>query len=162
MLHPPGIQPDIVPPDPIRWTQDGASCYELNRQSGDSVLLLTERSEKVTVVTVSTLRALLKSLASPSCTLSVHKVHRDRVSIRADYTMENRRSHSELLLPAYPTGCPADAPANNLNVVLDPLGFVDADSHEQRHVFVPLLGHELLEHYEKMHPQDGLTVSRCC
>jgi hypothetical protein len=124
--------------------------------------MLTGRHQNVTVMTVNTLRSYLDNISSPNCTFAVHKVDRDRVSVRSDYMFSGKRKRLYVLLPAYPTGSPDDAPCKNLNVVLDPLDFVDVDSCSEREVFAPLLGHEMLAYYEKMHPHAGLTVSRCC
>ena len=126
------------------------------------MLVLTERRQNVTVTTVRTLRAELARISSVTCKFSIHKVHRDRVSIRCEHVVEGQRKHSEVVLPAYPTGWPADGSCNNLNVVLDPVEFVSADSPEKRHFFAPLVGHEALAYYEKLHGQESLTVSRCC
>ncbi len=124
--------------------------------------LLTERHQNVTVMTVSTLRSQLESISRRSCRFTIHKVHGDHVSIRSDCAESGIRKLSYVVLPAYPTGCPNDAPCSNLNVILDPLTFIDADTTAERDVFAPLLGHETLAHYEKMHQHVGLTVSRCC
>ncbi len=124
--------------------------------------MLTGRRQNVTVMTVSTLRSHLESISSATCRFSIDKVHRDRVSVRSDYIVSGKRKCSYVLLPAYPTGSPDDAPCNNLNVVLDPLGFVDVDTCAEREVFAPVLGHELLAYYEKLHPHAGLVVSHCC
>jgi len=98
----------------------------------------------------------------PTCRFAIHKVDRDRVSVRAEYVFSGQKKRSYVLLPAYPTGYPDDAPCNNVNVVLDPVDFVDVDSCAERDVFAPVLGQEMLAYYEKMHPHAGLTVSRCC
>lgn len=124
--------------------------------------MLTRRRQNVTVMTVNTLRSYLESISSPTCKFAIHKVHRDRVSVRCDYVLSRKRKHSEVLLPAYPTGSPDDVPCNNLNVVLDPVGFVDVDTCTDRDVFAPLFGHEALVYYEKMHPHAELPMSRCC
>ena len=124
--------------------------------------LLTGRRQNVTVMTVSTLRSHLESVSRSACKFSVHKVDRDRVSVRGEYVLAGKKKRSYVLLPAYPTGYPGDAPCNNLNVVLDPLDFVDVDTCAERDVFAPVLGQEMLEYYEKMHPHAGLTVTRCC
>jgi hypothetical protein len=123
---------------------------------------LTARHQIVTVMTVSTLRAHLERISGPACRFTIHKAHRDRVSIRGEYSLSGKRKHSYVLLPAYPTGYPGDAPCNNLNVVLDPLDFVDVETCAERETFAPLLGKEMLEYYEKMHPHAGMPVSRCC
>ena len=123
---------------------------------------LTGRRQNVTVMTVSTLRAHLETISGPACRFTIHKVHGDHVSICGHYTLSGIRKHSYVLLPAYPTGCPSDAPCSNLNVVLDPLAFVDAQTCADRDVFASLLGNETLAHYEKMHQQEALSVSRCC
>lgn len=124
--------------------------------------MLTARRHNVTVMTVSTLRSHLESVSSPTCRFTIHKVHRDRVSVRGDYFLSGKRKHSYVLLPAYPTGSADDAPCNNLNVVLDPLDFEEVDTCAGRDMFAPVFGHEVLEHYEKMHPHAALPVARCC
>lgn len=133
---------------------------ESNR--GGAMHTLTGRRQNVTVMTVSTLRNHLERVSSPTCRFAVHQVRRDRVSVRGDYVLSGRRKHSYVLLPAYPTGSPDDAPCNNLNVVLDPLAFVDVDTCTERDVFAPVFGHEILAYYEKMHPHADLPMSRCC
>lgn len=69
--------------------------------------------------------------------------------------------HPAVILPAYPTGHADDQPTNP-NVVLDPIEFVNAENHADLELFVPLLGHEVLTHYEKMHAAAGMPLSRCC
>jgi hypothetical protein len=123
---------------------------------------LTARHQIVTVMTVSTLREHLERISSPSCRFTVHKVQRDRVSVRSESSPSGKKKHTYVLLPAYPTGYPGDAPCNNLNVVLDPVEFVDVETCAEREIFAPLLGEEKLAHYEKMHPHAGIPVSRCC
>ena len=123
---------------------------------------LSARRQNVTVMTVNTLRTHLERISSPACKFTVDKVHRDRVWIRSDYVLDGRKKHSHVLLPGYPTGYPDDATCNNLNVVLEPLDFTGMDTPAERIMFAPLLGVEMLAHYEKMHPQASLTVSRCC
>lgn len=113
-------------------------------------------------MTVSALRSHLENLSSATSRFTIDKVHRDRISIRCDYQFAGKKKHSHVTLPAYPTGSPDDAPANNLNVVLDPLDFANVETDAEREVFAPLLGHEMLAHYERMHPDSGLPVSRCC
>ncbi len=113
-------------------------------------------------MTVSTLRSHLESVSAPGCRFTIHKVLRDHVSVRGDYVLSGKSKHSYVLLPAYPTGSPDDAPSNNLNVVMDPLEFEEVDTCAERDIFAPVLGREVLAHYEKMHPHAGLTVSRCC
>ncbi len=126
------------------------------------MLTLTARRQNVTVMTVSTLRSHLDDISRPACRFTVDKVHGDRVSIRGDYALSGVRKHASVVLPAYPTGCPSDSPCHNLNVVLDPLEFVGADTCAERNLFAPLLGKEALAYYEKMHQQQGLHVTRCC
>lgn len=123
---------------------------------------LTARNQNVTVMTVSTLRDHLDAVSNADCRFSLAKVHRDRISIRADYTSVGKPKHASVTLPAYPTGSAADAPANNLNVVLDPISFDGAQSCQELHLFAPLLGHEIIEYYEKLHPAEAIPVSRCC
>ncbi len=113
-------------------------------------------------MTVSTLRSYLETVSSSACRFTIDKVHRDRVAVRSDYVVSGKRKHSSVLLPAYPTGSPDDAPSNNLNVVLDPVQFEDVDSCAERDIFEPVLGPEILAHYEKMHPHDVLPLARCC
>ncbi len=123
---------------------------------------LTVRRQNVTVMTVNALRTHLPSLNSATSSFSIDKVQRDRVSIRCDYQLLGKKKHSHVTLPAYPTGSPEDAPSSNLNVVLDPLSFENVESCAEREIFAPLLGHEVLEFYQRMHPESGLTVTRCC
>ncbi len=123
---------------------------------------LTARRQIVTVMTVNTLRAHLAGLSNTACRFTISKVHRDRVAIRGDYMLSGKKKHSSVVLPAYPTGSPDDAPCNNLNVVLDPLQFEGVQSCEERDVFAPLLGHDILAHYEKTHPDAAIPISRCC
>ncbi len=126
------------------------------------MLTLTARRQNVTVMTVSTLRTHLDEISRPDCRFTIDKVRGDRVFIRSDFTLSGVRKHASIVLPAYPTGCPNDSPCHNLNVVLDPLEFVGADTCAERDVFAALLGEEALTHYEKMHQQQGLHVTRCC
>ncbi|HTV65766.1 MAG TPA: hypothetical protein VMD98_09185 [Bryocella sp.] len=123
---------------------------------------LTSRRQNINVMTVSMLRSELESLSTAACRFSIAKVHRDHVSVRGDYTLSGKKKHSLLLLPAYPTGWPDDETCNNLNVVLDPLSFEGIQDCTERNVFAPLLGREVLEHYEKMHPDAAMPISRCC
>jgi len=116
----------------------------------------------VAVMTVSTMRSHLEGLSNNACRFTVSKVHGDHVSIRADYTLAGKKKHASVVLPAYPTGSPDDAPSNNLNVVLDPLHFEGAPGSEERDVFAPLLGHDILDHYAKTHPDAAIPISRCC
>ncbi len=111
---------------------------------------------------MNTLGAHLESISSPACRFSIHKVQRDRVSIRSDYVVGDKKKHAEVLLVAYPTGSEDDAPCNNLNVVLDPVGFVDVETCAEREIFAPLFGHDLLDYYEKMHPHAEMSFRRCC
>ena len=113
-------------------------------------------------MTVSTLRSYLADVSTSTCRFTVHKVHRDHLSIRGDYLLSGKRKHAFVLLPAYPTGYPDDAPSNNLNVVLDPLDFEDVDTCAERDIFEPVLGPEILAYYEKMHPHAALPLTRCC
>jgi hypothetical protein len=126
------------------------------------MLTLTARRQNVTVMTVSSLRDHLDAISRPTCRFSVEKVRGDRVSIRSDFTLGGIRKHASVVLPAYPTGCPNDSPCHNLNVVLDVLEFVGTDTCAERDMFAPLLGEEALTHYEKMHQQQGLHMTRCC
>ena len=129
---------------------------------GSTTRRFTKRSQTVTVVTLSTLREQLESLnRQQEGKLLIEKVSRDRVTIRWEAAASGVRVQSWVVLPSYPTGHEDDSPTNP-NVVLDPLEFVGADTHEERERFVPLLGHDVLVHYEKMHPQPGLKMTRCC
>ena len=129
---------------------------------GDTMHTLTARRQSVTVMTVSTLRAHLEGISTSAYRFTIHKVHRDRVSVRSEYVLSGKKKTAYVLLPAYPTGYPGDAPCNNLNVVLEPLDFVDIDNCAERDIFAPLLGNDMLAYYEKMHPHAGIPVSRCC
>ena len=144
----------------MNWREVIFLREESNR--GGAMHTLTGRRQNVTVMTVSTLRNHLQSVSSLTCKFAIHQVRRDRVSVRGDYVLSGKRKHSYVLLPAYPTGSPNDAPCNNLNVVLDPLAFVDVDTCTERDVFAPVFGHEILAYYEKMHPHADLPMSRCC
>ena len=123
---------------------------------------LTERRQSVTVMTVSTLRSHLESISRPARRFRVHKVQGDRAIVRCEYAVAGTRKHTDVVLPAYPTGYESDTPPRNVNVVLDPLEFVNAESCADHDVFAPLLGEEVLAHFEKMHPHVGLSMSRCC
>ncbi len=123
---------------------------------------LTERRQSVTVMTVSTLRGEFERMGGAACRFSLHNVHHDRVSVRAEYLDSGKKKRSSVVLPPYPTGSPDDGPSNNLNVVMDPVDFLNANSATERHVFEPLLGHEVLAHYEKLHAQSAAPVARCC
>ena len=123
---------------------------------------LTSRCESVTVITVSALRSHLEKISSATRRFTVHKVHSDRVSVRADYVLSGKNKRSFVVFPAYPTGWADDAVCNNLNVVLEPLNFENAADRSEREIFEPLLGHEVLHHYENLHPAPGVPVSRCC
>jgi hypothetical protein len=123
---------------------------------------LTERRQNVTVMTVSTLRVHLEDISRSGRRFTIHKVRGERVFIRCDYAVAGMRKHAVVVLPAYPTGYESDVPLRNVNVVLDPLEFADAETCADRAVFAPLLGEEVLAHYQKMHQQTGLSMSRCC
>jgi hypothetical protein len=123
---------------------------------------LTSRRQSVTVFTVNALRSHLERISSAACRFAIHKVHSDRVSVSADYVLSDKDQRSLVVFPAYPTGWLDDAVCNNLNVVLDPLQFDNAADHFEREIFEPLLGHEVLHHFENMHPAPGEPVSRCC
>lgn len=129
---------------------------------GDAMHTLTARRQSVTVMTVSTLRTHLEDISTTAYRFTIHKVHRDRVSVRSEYVRSGKKKTAYVLLPAYPTGYPGDAPCNNLNVVLEPLDFVDLDACAERDIFAPLLGNDMLAYYERMHPHAGLQVTRCC
>ena len=126
------------------------------------MLRLTARRQNITVMTVSTLRKWLEDLSRTGRKFSIVRVRRDRVWIHCDYTAQGKGRHATVVLPAYPTGSAEDEPSNNWNVVLDPLEFEGAKACEEREVFATLLGHEVLAHYEKMHPTAVVPVSRCC
>ncbi len=123
---------------------------------------LTARRQSVTVMTVNTLRAHLESISNRTCRFTIHKVQRDRVSVRGEYLLSGKKKLSYVVLPAYPTGYPDDANCNNLNVVLDPVDFIDVDTCSEREEFAPFLGKETLAHYEKTHPHASMPFSRCC
>jgi hypothetical protein len=123
---------------------------------------LTARRQCVTVMTVSTLRAHLEDISTSAYRFTIHRVHRDRVWVRGEYVLAGKKKTADVLLPAYPTGYPGDAPCNNLNVILEPLDFVNIDTCTERDIFAPLLGNNMLAYYEKMHSHAGLHVTRCC
>jgi hypothetical protein len=123
---------------------------------------LTARHQIVTVMTVNTLRDHLERISRSARKFTIHKVQRDRVSVQCEYTLSGKGKKSYVLLPAYPTGHSGDSPCNNLNVVIDPLDFVGVDTCAERDTFAPLLGDEMLAHFERMHPHAGLLVTRCC
>jgi len=120
---------------------------------------LTQRLQFVQVATLSTLRKHLESIGVQDCRFKVEKVHHDRVTISCEDVHSGRKSY--VILPSYPTGHQDDLPANP-NVVLDPLEFVNVEGCAQRRVFAPLLGNELLEYYEKLHPDTEFSLTRCC
>lgn len=128
---------------------------------GSTTRRFTNRFQGVHVLTVSTLREHLDSISTPDYMFQVEKVSRDRVIVRAQKPGSGKHPFPAVVLPAYPTGHADDQPGNP-NVVLDPLDFVNADTHTEREIFVPLIGHDVLMHYEKMHPQSGLQMTRCC
>ncbi len=128
---------------------------------GTTTRRLTQRSQSVKVLTVSSLREFLDSSSSPECRFQVDKVARDRVTVRAECPVNSKRLHPIVVFPAYATGHADDLPGNP-NVVLDPLEFVNAETHAEREIFVPLIGHDVLVHFEKMHPSGNMPFSRCC
>ena len=128
---------------------------------GSTTRRFTKRFQSVDVVTLSALREHLESISNHDCKFQVEKAGHDRVTIRCESLADGKHVHSFVVLPAYPTGHSDDSPTNP-NVVLDPLGFANADTHEERERFLPLLSHDVLVHYEKMHPQSGLKMTRCC
>jgi hypothetical protein len=123
---------------------------------------LTSRRQNITIMTVNALHEHLKSLSADDCQFTIAKVHGDRVSVRADYSRLGKTKHSVVVLPAYPTGWPDDETCNNLNVVLEPVSFENVHDCAERYVFAPLLGHEILAHYEKNHPDSTVPLARCC
>lgn len=128
---------------------------------GSTTRRFTSRRQSVQVLTLSSLREFLDSISNHDCRFRVEKVTRDRVTVRCESLSEGKRTHSDVMLPAYPTGHADDEPTNP-NVVLDPLEFHNAEDHESRHRFLPLLGHDILAHFDKMHPKAGLKMTRCC
>jgi hypothetical protein len=131
----------------------------ITRRGEAFMRMLTKRFQSVRVATLSSLREYLDNVSGPGCRFTVEKARRDRVTIRGDSS--NPEKTSFVVLPSYSTGHEDDAPGNP-NVVLDPLEFVNAETHEEREVFVPLLGHDVLTYYERLHLQTGLSMSRCC
>jgi hypothetical protein len=121
--------------------------------------MLTNRFQSVNVATLSTLRERLETISSPNCRFRIEKVLRDRVTIRGESLLSGE--YSFVVLPAYPTGHEDDVPANP-NVVLDPLLFVNAETCAEREMFAPLLGHDVLTYYDKLHPHIGVSLSHCC
>ena len=128
---------------------------------GSTTRRFTSRRQNVQVLTLSSLREFLETISDHDCKFQVEKVSRDRVSVRCESMTKGKRVHSSVVLPAYPTGHSDDEPTNP-NVVLDPLEFTNAATHEEQHKFLPLLGHDVLVHFEKMHPKAGLKMTRCC
>lgn len=112
--------------------------------------MLTKRFQNVNVATLNTLREYLENFSSPACRFKVEKVRRDRITVGSESVMSGKKTHSFVVLPAYPTGHDDDAPCNP-NVVLDPLLFENVETCSEREVFAPLLGHEVLAYYEKLH-----------
>jgi hypothetical protein len=123
---------------------------------------LTARHQLATIMTVNTLREHLERISRPARKFTIHKVQRDRASIQCEYMLSGKKKKAYVLLPAYPTGYPGDSPCNNLNVVIDPIEFIGVDTCAERDEFAPLLGDEMLAHFERMHPHTGLVVTRCC
>lgn len=123
--------------------------------------ILSKRFQSVNVVTLSTLREYLETISSPDCIFKIEAVRGDRVTVRRESLIAGKKASSSVVLPAYPTGHEHDVPGNP-NVVLDPLAFVNAETCEEREVFAPLLGQDVLEYYHKLHPHIGLVASRCC
>ena len=128
---------------------------------GSTTRRFTKRFQGVTVITVASLREHLETINTPSCKFLVERVTHDRVTVRAEKPTAGKHVHASVRLPAYPTGHADDLPGNP-NVILDPVEFVNAETHAERDIFVPLLGHEVLVHFEKMNPQGGLAITRCC
>ena len=125
---------------------------------GSTTRRFTKRFQSVDVVTLSALRDHMESISTHDCRFRVEKATHDRVTIRCESAPHKP---CFVVLPAYPTGHSDDSPTNP-NVVLDPLEFLNADTHEERERFLPLLNHDVLAHYEKMHPHKGLAMTRCC
>ena len=127
---------------------------------GGGVHILSKRFQRVNVVTLSTLREHLEAISSPDCRFTIEKVRGDRITVRSENLISEKKI--SVVLPAYPTGHEHDVPGNP-NVVLDPLAFVNAETCAETEVFAPLLGHDVLDYYHKLHPHTvGLSVSRCC
>lgn len=127
---------------------------------GTSTRRFTKRSQAVSVITVAALREHLEQISRPGCRFRIENVGRDRVTVQVEIG-SSKRPHPCVILPAYPTGHADDLPGNP-NVVLDPLEFMNAETHAEREVFVPLVGHDVLLHYEKMHPSAVMPFNRCC
>ncbi len=127
---------------------------------GTTTRRFTKRFQTVSVLTLAALREHLDQISSPGCHFRVENVARDRVTIQVEIGTP-KRPHPSVIVPAYPTGHADDLPGNP-NVVLDPLEFVNADTHAEREVFTPLIGHDVLVHYEKMHPSAVMPFNRCC
>jgi hypothetical protein len=119
----------------------------------------TQRIQNVRVFTLSSLRTYLKNLQPGEASFSLDKLHHDHVVIRAKDAMSGKKSR--LVLPTYPTGHPDDDRWNP-NVVLDPIGFIDANTPEERSIFAPVLGSEILHFYEKLHQNSETSLLRCC
>jgi hypothetical protein len=123
--------------------------------------VLTKRFQSVQVATLSALRERLETISGPDFKFAIEKVRGDRVAVRREDLTSREKAHPIVILPAYPTGHDHDKPANP-NVVLDPLEFINADTWDKRDVFAPLLGHDVLEYYDRLHSHGGLSVTRCC
>lgn len=122
---------------------------------------LSKRFQTVNVVTLSTLREHLEAISTPECRFKIEKMRGDRVTVHGEGLIAGKKASCSVVLPAYPTGHEHDVPGNP-NVVLDPLSFAGAETCAEREVFAPLLGHDVLDYYHKLHPHIGLAVSRCC
>lgn len=126
---------------------------------GTSTRRFTKRFQTVKVLTLAALREHLEQISSPGCRFRVENAGRDRVTVQVEIGSSKR--HPTVVFPAYPTGHADDLPGNP-NVVLDPLEFINADTHADREIFAQLIGHDVLMHYEKMHPSAIMPFNRCC
>ncbi len=123
--------------------------------------ILTKRFEAVQVITMASLREHLETLSTPDCKYAIEKVRGAKVFVRAEARLHETRVRPAVVLPTYPTGHAHDDPVNP-NVVLDPMEFVDAETPHKRALILPLLGEEVMRHYDKMHPAEQLQMTRCC
>ena len=103
----------------------------------------------------------MERISTPDCKFKIDKVSDKRVTVLSNRLVSGKRTRSYVLLPAYPTTHEDDVPGNP-NVVLDPIEFVDAESCEEREVFAPILGHEILEYFHRLHPHLEMRMARCC
>jgi len=119
----------------------------------------TDRHQQVTVFTLSALRKFVQGIGGAEGKFSLDKLHHDHLTVCGVDLVSGKKSY--VVLPTYPTGHEDDARWNP-NVVLDPIGFVNANTPAERSLFVPLLGSEVLDFYERLHQGAEFSLTRCC